>query len=50
MNGNPDLERSWATLIRNIKIDKIYIEVMRKPLFTSKKSAQIILSPATCGG
>ena len=29
MNGNLDLEQSWATLTRNLKIDKIYIEVMR---------------------
>ena len=29
MNGNPDLAQSWATLTRNLKIDKIYIEVMR---------------------
>jgi len=29
MNGNPDLAQSWATITRNLKIDKIYIEVMR---------------------
>jgi hypothetical protein len=29
MNGNPDPAQSWATLTRNLKIDKIYIEVMR---------------------
>jgi hypothetical protein len=29
MNGNPDPAASWATLTRNLKIDKIYIEVMR---------------------
>jgi len=29
MNGNPDPAQSWAMLTRNLKIDKIYIEVMR---------------------
>ena len=29
MNGNPDPAASWATLTRNLKVDKIYIEVMR---------------------
>jgi hypothetical protein len=29
MKGNPDPAQSWATLTRNLKIDKIYIEVMR---------------------
>ena len=29
MNGNPDPAESWAALTRNLKIDKIYIEVMR---------------------
>ena len=29
MNGNPDPAESWATLTRNLKIDKIYLEVMR---------------------
>lgn len=29
MNGNPDPAESWAVLNRNLKIDKIYIEVMR---------------------
>ncbi len=29
MRGNPDPERSWATLTRTLKIDKIYLEVMR---------------------
>src|SRR5579864_3350353 len=29
MNGNPDPAESWATLTRNLKVDKIYIEVMR---------------------
>ena len=29
MNGNPDPAVSWSNLTRNLKIDKIYIEVMR---------------------
>src|SRR5208283_3898401 len=29
MNGNPDPAASWGALTRNLKIDKIYIEVMR---------------------
>jgi hypothetical protein len=29
MNGNPDPAQSWSTLTRNLKIDKIYLEVMR---------------------
>ncbi|MGO9109209.1 MAG: hypothetical protein ACLP9L_08255 [Thermoguttaceae bacterium] len=29
MRGNPDPKQSWATLTRNLKIDKIYLEVMR---------------------
>jgi hypothetical protein len=29
MNGNPDPAASWSNLTRNLKIDKIYIEVMR---------------------
>lgn len=29
MNGNPDPARSWSTLTRNLKIDKLYLEVMR---------------------
>jgi hypothetical protein len=29
MNGNLDPAQSWSTLTRNLKIDKIYIEVMR---------------------
>jgi hypothetical protein len=29
MNGRPDPNQSWATLTRNLKIDKIYLEVMR---------------------
>jgi hypothetical protein len=29
MKGNPDPAGSWATLTRNLKIDKIYLEVMR---------------------
>jgi len=29
MNGNPDPAQSWADLTRNLKIDKIYLEVMR---------------------
>ena len=29
INGNTNLEQSWATLTRNLKIDKVYIEVMR---------------------
>ena len=29
MSGNPDPEQSWSNLTRNLKIDKIYIEVMR---------------------
>jgi hypothetical protein len=29
VNGNPDPAQSWAALTRNLKIDKIYIEVMR---------------------
>lgn len=29
MNGNMDLAQSWANLTRNLKIDKVYIEVMR---------------------
>jgi len=29
MNGNLDPARSWSNLTRNLKIDKIYIEVMR---------------------
>ena len=29
MNGNPDPAQSWAALTRNLKIDKIYVEVMR---------------------
>jgi hypothetical protein len=29
MNGRPDPAESWATLTRNLKIDKIYLEVMR---------------------
>src|SRR3954447_6310455 len=29
MRGNPDPEKSWASLTRNLKIDKIYLEVMR---------------------
>jgi hypothetical protein len=29
MNGNPDPAESWSTLTRNLKIDKIYLEVMR---------------------
>ncbi|HXS69797.1 MAG TPA: hypothetical protein VN761_13210 [Candidatus Polarisedimenticolia bacterium] len=29
MNGEIDPEESWATLTRNLKVDKIYIEVMR---------------------
>jgi hypothetical protein len=29
MNGNPDPAESWAVLTRNLKVDKIYLEVMR---------------------
>jgi hypothetical protein len=29
MNGNPDPAESWSNLTRNLKIDKIYLEVMR---------------------
>jgi hypothetical protein len=29
MNGNIDPAQSWSTLTRNLKIDKIYLEVMR---------------------
>jgi hypothetical protein len=29
MNGNPDPNQSWSALTRNLKIDKIYLEVMR---------------------
>jgi hypothetical protein len=29
ISGNPDPAQSWSTLTRNLKIDKIYIEVMR---------------------
>lgn len=29
MRGNPDPAESWARLTRNLKIDKIYLEVMR---------------------
>ncbi len=29
MNGNQDPAQTWATLTRNLKIDKIYLEVMR---------------------
>ena len=29
MSGELDPEQSWATLTRNLKVDKIYIEVMR---------------------
>ena len=29
MDGNTDPAASWATLTRNLKVDKIYIEVMR---------------------
>jgi hypothetical protein len=29
INGNPNPAQSWALLTRNLKIDKIYIEVMR---------------------
>ncbi len=29
MNGNPDPATSWSNLTRNLKIDKIYLEVMR---------------------
>jgi hypothetical protein len=29
MKGNPDPNESWAALTRNLKIDKIYLEVMR---------------------
>ena len=29
MNGDIDPAQSWATLTRNLKVDKIYIEVMR---------------------
>ncbi len=29
MRGNPDPRQSWAALTRNLKVDKIYIEVMR---------------------
>jgi hypothetical protein len=29
MRGAPDPTQSWATLTRNLKIDKIYLEVMR---------------------
>lgn len=29
MKGNPDPTQSWATLTRNLKVDKIYLEVMR---------------------
>jgi hypothetical protein len=29
MNGNPDPAQSWSVLTRNLKIDKIYLEVMR---------------------
>jgi hypothetical protein len=29
MNGNPDPAESWSVLTRNLKIDKLYIEVMR---------------------
>jgi hypothetical protein len=29
MNGNPDPAVSWSNLTRNLKLDKIYLEVMR---------------------
>src|SRR5689334_4045062 len=29
MRGQPDPKQSWATLTRHLKIDKIYLEVMR---------------------
>ena len=29
MNGNPDPAQSWSILTRNLRIDKIYLEVMR---------------------
>jgi hypothetical protein len=29
MDGNPDPAESWSTLTRNLKVDKIYLEVMR---------------------
>ncbi len=29
MKGNPDPAKSWAVLTRNLKVDKIYLEVMR---------------------
>jgi len=29
MNGKPDPAESWAVLTRNLKVDKIYLEVMR---------------------
>jgi hypothetical protein len=29
MKGNPDPAKSWADLTRNLKVDKIYLEVMR---------------------
>jgi hypothetical protein len=29
MNGNPDPAVSWSNLTRNLKVDKIYLEVMR---------------------
>ena len=29
MNGNPDPAQSWSALTRNLKIDKVYLEVMR---------------------
>ncbi len=29
MNGNLDPAQSWSNLTRNLKVDKIYIEVMR---------------------
>lgn len=29
MNGNPDPAGSWSNLTRNLKVDKVYLEVMR---------------------
>jgi len=38
MNGNPVPAQSWAMLTRNLKIDKIYIEVMRNHTLVDEAS------------
>ncbi len=40
MSGSPDPKQSWAALTRNLKVDKIYLEVMRNHTLVDERGLE----------